>query len=93
MSEVSGRKSAMTSRLTTLSKRKLSCPFLNEQVKENQLQWKFNRRKSKLEQTSAENVQLYLRIKSQKSGISTIVSKKMNAQPPKSSRLRVIAEK
>jgi hypothetical protein len=53
MSEVSGRRSAMTSRLSIASKRKLSCPLVNDQVKENQLQWMFNRRKDRLEKTSA----------------------------------------
>lgn len=90
MSEASGRRSAMTSRMTSISKKKMSCPFLNDQVKENQLQWMFNRRKNQLEKTSVENVQIYLRIKSQKSGISAMVNKKILYHPPKTSRIRVI---
>jgi hypothetical protein len=48
----------------------------------------FNRRKNQLEKTSSENVQIYLRIRSQKSGLAKTLNKKVIVYPPKN-RIRI----
>ena len=51
-------------------------------VKENQLQWMFNRRKSQLIKTSEDNIKLYLRIQAQKSNLpSTTKQYKSKTKP------------
>ena len=72
--------------------RRSNSTLLTDQVKENQLQWMFNRRKSQLAKTSAQNVQLYLRIKSQKSGLAKMLGKSKVIDNGKS-RIRLVNNK
>lgn len=92
MSQVTGRKTSLSSRSSSVMSRRSNSTLLTDQVKENQLQWMFNRRKSQLAKTSAQNVQLYLRIKSQKSGLAKMLGKSKVIDHGKS-RIRLVNNK
>ena len=92
MSQVTGRKTSLSSRSSSVMSRRSNSTLLTDQVKENQLQWMFNRRKSQLARTSAQNVQLYLRIKSQKSGLAKMLGKSKVIDNGKS-RIRLVNNK
>ena len=81
MNELNRPSTVCSTRRSSFSMRRKSSVGLTEQVKENQLQWMFNRRKDQLAKTSEQNIQLYLRIKAQKSRLGQFGRKKSESKP------------
>ena len=89
---MTGRKTSLSCRSSSVQSHRRSSTVQIDQVKENQLQWMFNRRKTLLEKTSAENIQMYLRIRAQKSELGKVLNKKAS-RPNSRNRFRPINNK